>query len=413
MAHTRFLLTAWPWRSAAYLLSSLPVGVATLAVLLVFGTVGSALLVVVIGVLVLAAVVFVGIPVGGIERRRLRLVDDEPVRNPHVVPVRAGLRAWIRTRIGEQATWRELAHALLLAVLLWPLDLAALGLVLSLPAALLAAPVELAVVGDGHQIRVLKVWLVDAYPQAVACAAVGLVMLGAAGYVLAALAGVRAALARALTSPTGGEGDPRITELSRSRVRLVDAFEAERLRIERDLHDGAQQRLIALTMTLGLAVLDCPPGPVADLVAKAHEEAGRVLVDLRELIHGIRPHVLADRGLAAAVVDAAERTSLRVRVDVELAERLPRTVESAAYFVVCEALANITKHSLAERAWITGRYGDGQLTVEVGDDGTGGATTREGGGLIGLGDRVAVLNGRLTLSSPPGGPTLLRAEFPC
>lgn len=193
----------------------------------------------------------------------------------------------------------------------------------------------------------------------------------------------------------------------------MDAFEAERRRIERDLHDGAQQRLVALTMTLGLARLDAPPGPVADLIAKAHDEAGEVLLALRELIRGIHPKVLADYGLPAAIPDVADRSAVPVDVSLDLPGRLPDAVEATAYFVVCEALTNIARHSGATRAGVVGRYAAGRLTVEVGDNGRGGASAGRGSGLIGLADRVSVLDGRLELSSPPGGPTLLRVELPC
>jgi signal transduction histidine kinase len=206
----------------------------------------------------------------------------------------------------------------------------------------------------------------------------------------------------------------RVTELSRSRVRLVDAFEAERRRIERDLHDGAQQRIVALTMTLGLARLDAPPGPLADQLAKAHQEACQALAELRELIHGIHPKVLADYGLEAAVSDAADRSATPVDLELALPGRFPEAVEAAAYFVVCEALANVARHSGASRARVTGGHATGRLFLEIRDDGRGGARTGgEGTGLTGLADRVSVLDGRLALSSPPGGPTLLRVEIPC
>jgi signal transduction histidine kinase len=166
-------------------------------------------------------------------------------------------------------------------------------------------------------------------------------------------------------------------------------------------------------MTLGLAQLDAPAGPVADLIAKAHDEAGEVLLSLRELIRGIHPKVLADYGLEAAIPDIADRSAVPVDVRVDLPGRMPQAVEATAYFVVCEALTNIAKHSGATRASVVGRYADGRLTVEVGDDGRGGAAADRGTGLIGLADRVSVVDGRLALSSPPGGPTLLRVELPC
>ncbi|MGA4841715.1 sensor histidine kinase [Streptomyces sp. G45] len=201
--------------------------------------------------------------------------------------------------------------------------------------------------------------------------------------------------------------------MTRSRARLVAAFESERRRIERDLHDGAQQRLVALSMTLGLARLDAPEeSPLADRLAAAHREADQVLAELRELIRGIHPQVLADYGLAAAIEDAADRSPVPVDTDVEL-PRLPEPVESAGYFAVREALANVAKHSGAARAEVWARYTDGALRIAVRDDGHGGADPARGTGLTGLADRLAVLDGTLTVTSPPGGPTALSVEVPC
>ncbi|MBO0916256.1 sensor histidine kinase, partial [Streptomyces laculatispora] len=180
----------------------------------------------------------------------------------------------------------------------------------------------------------------------------------------------------------------------------------------RDLHDGAQQRLVALSMTLGLARLESPAQPLAGLLAKAHEEAGVALVEIRELIRGIHPQVLTDRGLRAAVEDVADRSVVPVDVELDLPERLLEAVETGAYFAVCEALANVSKHSGASRARVTGRTERGRLVVEVSDDGMGGAVTSGGTGLEGVADRLSVLGGHLLLSSPPGGPTVFRLEVP-
>lgn len=413
MARPGYPLSPWPWRSAGYLLTGAVTGAVVLACLVVSVTAGGVLALALVGLPLLLGTALAGIPVARLERLRLRLVDRNPVSDPHQPPPGPGLRVWLTTRLREPVTWRELGHALLFAFLLWPVDALALTVALLFPVAVTATPLLMATVGDGREAKVLKLWTVTDWPAAFAVAALGLVLLALGAYLLGVAAGARAGLTRLLLAPGDGDADARITELTRSRVRLVDAFEAERRRIERDLHDGAQQRLVALTMTLGLARLDAPPGPLADQLAKAHREAEGALGELRELIHGIHPQVLADYGLQAAVADAAERSAVPVDVELGLPERLPASVEAAAYFVVREALANVARHSGAGRAWVNGGHRDGRLVLEIGDDGRGGARAGAGSGLTGLADRVAVLDGRLSLSSPAGGPTLLRVEIPC
>ncbi|MEV4251670.1 sensor histidine kinase, partial [Spirillospora sp. NPDC049652] len=162
-----------------------------------------------------------------------------------------------------------------------------------------------------------------------------------------------------------------------------------------------------------LALLDLPPGPAADHVARAHRESRKALTELRELIHGIHPQVLTQHGLGAAVQDAADRCPVPVDLTWDIPGRLPAALEATGYFVVCEALANIARHSGAERAWITGAHHGDALVLEIGDDGAGGADPAAGSGLTGLSDRLAVVGGALALTSPSGGPTLLRVEMPC
>ncbi|MEV4037633.1 sensor histidine kinase [Streptomyces umbrinus] len=413
MSRPGFLLSAWPWRSAAYLLTGAVTGLAALVAIVTVVTVCGALAIVVVGLPLLVMVALSGIPVASVERRRLRLIDRNRVSDRHRVPAAPGLWAWLTTRLREQATWRELGYTLLFAGLLWPVDALAIAVALFCPLSMVTTPLLMATVGDGHEAKVLKQWTVTTWPTAFGVAVLGLLLLGLCCYVLGVAAGARAELTRLLIASRESELGAKVVELARSRVRLVDAFEAERRRIERDLHDGAQQRLVALTMALGLARLDAPPGPLADQLTKAHTEAVKALAELRELIHGIHPKVLTDYGLQAAVADAADRCVVPVDVDLELPGRLPQAVESAAYFVVCETLANVGKHSGADRARVSGGHRDGRLSLEVRDDGRGGADASAGSGLTGLADRVSVLDGRLALTSPPGGPTLLRVEFPC
>jgi signal transduction histidine kinase len=211
-----------------------------------------------------------------------------------------------------------------------------------------------------------------------------------------------------------------VTELEESRDASVSASAAELRRIERDLHDGAQQRLVSLAMNLGMAKerLDAVDDPRArELVGQAHEEAKQAIVELRDLVRGIHPAVLTDRGLDAAVSAVAARCPVPVKVRSDLPGRLPSTCEATAYFVVAEALTNVAKHSGATSAKVDlsvrpGDRGD-VLVAEVSDDGVGGAVDTGSGGLHGLADRVRAVEGSLRVASPTGGPTTIFAEVPC
>ena len=207
----------------------------------------------------------------------------------------------------------------------------------------------------------------------------------------------------------------RLAELQASRARLVSATESERRRIERDLHDGTQQRLVSIAMALGLAEskLAADRPAVQPVLREARDALTVALAELRELTQGIRPAILVERGLAAALDDLSRRAALPVRLGVAVSGRLPEQVEGAAYFVASEALANAAKHSHASEVRVAASHQEGALVLEVSDDGIGGASTGGGSGLRGLADRVEALGGRLTVSSPPGRGTTLRAEIPC
>ncbi|MER7704745.1 sensor histidine kinase [Kitasatospora sp. NPDC097605] len=211
------------------------------------------------------------------------------------------------------------------------------------------------------------------------------------------------------------ELEHRIEEVVESRAGLVDAVDAERRRIERDLHDGAQQRLTSLAMNLGLArrtLKDVPPAAM-QVIVEAHEEAQAAIDELRDLVRGLHPAVLEDRGLDAALSGIAARAPLPVRLDVELAERIAPTVEAVAYFTVSEALTNVAKHARASRADISVRTAGGRLRLVVSDDGVGGADASRGSGLTGLRQRTASVDGSLSVLSPAGGPTTITVELPC
>jgi signal transduction histidine kinase len=378
MRPTRFLRSWWPWRSALYLASSV-VPLTPVVVLLVLVRPAPALVVVLLAAVPVGAC---GVSLARFERWRSRLVEAE---SP-VVPVVAG--GW-RGRLRDEGTWRAVGYSLFSAAALWWMDLVVVGCMTWFPVTFLVAPL---LDEDG--------W------AAAATVAAGVVLLVVAPYPITAWAGARAAMTQAVLAPH------RLVEVARSRARLVDAFESERRRIERDLHDGAQQRLIALNVHLGLARLDVAPGsPLDQPLRTAHDLAKQALGELRELIRGVHPQVLRDRGLAAAVADVAARSPVPVDVDVRLPHRLPQTIEVAAYFVVVEALANVARHSAASRASVSAFADRDRVELRVTDDGIGGADPAAGTGLVGLADRVAAADGTLAVSSPAGGPTVLRARF--
>jgi signal transduction histidine kinase len=207
----------------------------------------------------------------------------------------------------------------------------------------------------------------------------------------------------------------RVQVLTDTRAETVDAQAAELRRIERDLHDGAQARLVSLSMNIGLAeeLIRRDPEAAIKLLEEARESSGTALNELRHLVRGIHPPVLAERGLEGAVRALALAVPATVTVDVELRGRLEAPVESAAYFAVAEVLANIAKHSNARTAWVHMRHDDGLLTIGVGDDGDGGADPTGGTGLRGIERRLAAFDGTMMVSSPPGGPTVVTMELPC
>jgi signal transduction histidine kinase len=206
----------------------------------------------------------------------------------------------------------------------------------------------------------------------------------------------------------------RVEELRASRARIVEAGTAERRRLERNLHDGAQQRLVALSLTMRLAQgkLHKDPDTAEKLLGGAQEELARALEELRELARGIHPAVLSDRGLAPALEALAGRSPVPVELAGTPRERLPPAVEAAAYFVVAEALTNVVKYAKASQARVQVSRANGHAIVEVADDGCGGADPDRGSGLRGLADRISALDGTLELRSPEGAGTLLRAEIP-
>lgn len=347
-------------------------------------------------------------PVLGAREGAVAVLGRSPIEDPHhpgddLAPV-----AVLRIRLREHATWRELAHAILTAatgpvVLMGLLVWASVLVLTAAPVLVRGGPVA---AGPFTISTASQAWLGTLVALTTVLAGTHLVVL---------LADLRATIVAGFLGPRGEELRDRVRVLTRSRARLIDAFEVERQRIERDLHDGAQQQLVSLGMTLDLAriELEATAGhPAAPLVELAHDQALATLGELRELINGIHPPVLTTRGLGAAVETLAERAGMPVTIDAKLPQPLPREVESTAYFVIAEALTNAAKHSGANTVRIDLDGRRSALHLAVTDDGSGGADPDAGSGLVGLGDRVTALDGRLTVTSPPGGPTTVRAELP-
>jgi signal transduction histidine kinase len=223
-------------------------------------------------------------------------------------------------------------------------------------------------------------------------------------------------LTRMLLGPAGqGELALRVRQLTQTRTEALDTGAAEIRRIERDLHDGAQARLVAMGMTLDAAgqIIDSNPDAARALVLEARDASVKALAELRALVRGIHPPVLADRGLADAIRALALDATARISLVSDLDARPPAPVESAAYFAVCELLANVSKHAEARQTWVDIRHTDGMLRIGVTDNGHGGAEPARGTGLRGIERRLAAFDGVLAISSPPGGPTAVTMEVPC
>ncbi|MGH3240115.1 MAG: sensor histidine kinase [Spirillospora sp.] len=249
---------------------------------------------------------------------------------------------------------------------------------------------------------------------------VGSVVLGAVLVVVSVPVGpfflrLHALFCQSLLAPTRTALTERVQRLTESRSETVDASAAELRRIERDLHDGAQARLVALSMNIGLAeaMMKHDPETAQQLLAEARAASGTALTELRDLVRGIHPPVLAERGLDGAVRALALTLPLPVDVRTDLPGRADAPVESAAYFAVAEMLANVVKHSAAHRAWVQIEHSGGRLLMIIGDDGVGGADPARGSGMSGIERRLAAFDGTMAVTSPPGGPTVVTMELPC
>jgi signal transduction histidine kinase len=348
------------------------------------------------------------------ERARVGLMLGTPIP-AWPAGSRAGYRWGIvprRRTLTERATWGEIGYSLL------RMPVSAVAATLSLAAwtaalVLLTLPLYNTYLPSGGA-RIGDV-VFTGTPAMATSAALGLALLLIAPQLTRGFGRLDAGLSRGLLGPPSDLA-ARVIQLETSRERVVDAAEAERGRIERDLHDGAQQRLVALAMDLGRAkarFADDPDGARV-LVDQAHAQAKEALTELRNLVRGVHPPVLTERGLDAALSGLAALCPIPVDVHVDVPVRPRASVEAVAYFVVAEALTNVAKHSRASHAkvMVEGHGFPGTLTVMISDDGIGGAKA-ESPGLSGLADRVSGVDGRLSVESPSGGPTIIAVELPC
>ena len=405
------LVSARTWLAFVHLIAGFLVGLVTFTVLLALLVTSVSLMPVFLaGIPMLAGTLWVSLWMAYPERGRFAVLLGNDIPAPPL----PGSGGWVRRRwatLSSGAAWRSVLYGLirfplstlqfLLVTVVWSLAL----VLITAPAYTWALPGGGAHIA-GHLIR---------YPGALITGVLaGLVLLLAAPVLTRWMAAGDAAVARGLLGSGREELTARIGELETSRAKVMDAAEVERMRIERDLHDGAQQRLVSLAMDLGRAKakFGTDPEGAAEIVSQAHDQAKEALAELRNLVRGVHPPVLSDRGLDAALSGLAALSPVPVTVSVELPSRPPAAIEAIAYFVVAEALTNIAKHAHAHHARILVVGVGDQLSVEIADDGVGGADPA-GQGLSGLAARVAGVDGQFRVTSPPGGPTTLEVTLPC
>ncbi|MCX5227988.1 sensor domain-containing protein [Streptomyces sp. NPDC006553] len=407
------------WRALLYVLIGLPLSVCWFALSIAFVSAGAGLLITFLGVPILAGALAMCRGFGVVERARARALLDVDVRAPE--PVRGqtgGAFSWMGAMLKSGASWRHLLYAIVhmpwaifsfsVTVAFWTWGWGLFTYPLwkwVFPAYVGQDGIQL--YGDGSH----NLYLDSPFEVAVT-SLVGLLFVLTGPWLLRGFVAVDRFLVAGLLGPSRLAS--RVTELESDRGVVVDTAAADLRRIERDLHDGAQARLAALAMDLGLAKekLAEDPQAAAVLVDEAHGEVKLALQELRDLARGIHPAVLTDRGLDAALSAVASRCAVPVSVDVDLPARPVAAIEGIAYFTVSELLRNVTAHARARRAWVdVWRTGD-RLMLQVRDDGVGGAHVVTGRSLSSLTERVGAVDGVLAVDSPEGGPTTVTVELP-
>ncbi|WP_055697356.1 MULTISPECIES: sensor histidine kinase [Streptomyces] len=418
-AGLRAPIEARTWKELGYTLLSLPIGITSFVLAVTMLSLGVGLLITFIGIPVLAAGLACCRGVGALERTRARALLDLEVAPPEPLrPKGGGALALMGATLKSGASWRHVLYSLLLmpwaifsfvvAVLFWSYG----WMMLTYPLWFWLFPMYggqdgLQLYGDdGH-----RIYLDNPFEIGIT-AATGLLVTLATPWILRALTTVDRLLVIGLLGPS--RLATRVVELESDRGVVVDTAAADLRRIERDLHDGAQARLVALAMDLGLAKekLAEDPEAAARMVDEAHGEVKVALQELRDLARGIHPAVLTDRGLDAALSALAARCTVPVQVEVDLASRPAAAIEGIAYFTVSELLQNISKHSRATQGSVDVWRAENRLMLQVTDNGAGGADVTAGSGLAGLAERLDAVDGILVVDSPAGGPTTITAELP-
>ncbi len=407
------LVSPRTWLAVIHLLAGLVIGIVAFTVVVVGIGLGIGLMpIFLVGIPVLVGVIWLAGLGGRAERARFAVLLGAVIPAPAPLPDEP--RGWRRMNLLflARSTWLPTVYALI-RLPLSAIQAVAVTAVWGVGLALIALPAYNGALpgGSAH----LGSFALNNLAWVALGVATGVALVLAAPSLTRALAAEDAAVARWLLGPgRRARLTARIGELETSRAGVVDAAETERRRIERDLHDGAQQRLVSLAMELGRARAKFASDPQAAeaIVGQAHEQAKEALTELRNLVRGVHPPVLSDRGLDAALSGLAALSPVPVTVRVDPAERPPASVEAIAYFVVAEALTNVAKHAKASRALVTVTRSGNLLNVAVSDDGIGGASVA-GQGLSGLAARVAGIDGRLLVTSPDGGPTVIEAVLPC
>jgi len=411
-------LAATATRDFIYLLAVLCMSIIGFVVWVTGLSLTVSLLILIIGFAIWVGTAYAFRATATVDRHLAGWMRREPIPAIYTKPSQRGFLALVRSVTRDPQTWKDLGWIVLNSILGFVVATVALtftGLVL----AYITMPLWWWAISDPHtQYATLNlgIYTVTSTGWALVTTALGLVLAPLAFALNRGAASGHAAVAAAILGPSESQRlHARVRELATTRADAVEAANEQLERIERDLHDGAQARLVALAMELGMAEEELANNPDAarESVRKARDEALNALGELRDLSRGLRPALLQDRGLGTAIEDLAHRAPLPVTVTVtgEI-EDTPETVQTAVYFVVAEALTNTAKHSAATTARVSIERTDTAIGATVLDDGRGGANP-QGSGLAGLHKRVRALDGRLDVISPPGGPTVVRAEIPC